>query len=84
MAEVYLTEYLLDGSVTSVTAGEDTNAADSNANLCSNVRLCDDIAEVEEPSTHCVEFRIAQFTHFTHDYLLIPNVAGRAGPSGMG
>src|SRR5579871_2473254 len=76
MAEVCLTEHLCDGGVTSVTEGDETVAADSRPNLLGIIRLCDDIGEVEEPSTHCVEFRIVQFTHFTHDYLLIPNVAG--------
>jgi hypothetical protein len=34
-------------------------------NLRGNVRRYDDIAKVEEPSTHGVEFRIDQFTHST-------------------
>jgi hypothetical protein len=75
-ADVRLTEPLCDGGVTSVTEGDETIAADSRTNLLARIRLCDSIAEVEEPSTHCVEFCIAQFTHFTHDYLLVPNVAG--------
>jgi hypothetical protein len=70
IADVCLTEQLCDGGVTSVTEGDETVAANSRTNLLGNIRLCDSIAEVEEPSTHCVEFRIAQFTHFTHDYLL--------------
>jgi len=77
IAEVHLTEPLCDGSVTAVT--EDTEAADGNTNLHSNLRLYDDIERVvEEPSTtHCVEFLIGQFTHFTHDFLLISRkVAG--------
>ena len=72
MAEVQLTEHLCDDSVTTVT--EDTEAADGNTNLRSNLRLYDDIERVEQqPSTtDCVHFRIGQFTHFTHDYLLSP------------
>jgi hypothetical protein len=67
MAEVQLTEHLCDDSVTTVT--EDTEAADGNTNLRSNLRLYDDIERVEQqPSTtDCVHFRIGQFTHFTHD-----------------
>jgi hypothetical protein len=67
-AEVQLTEQLGDAGVTSVTAGDATDAADSHTNLRGNVRLYDDIAEVEESSTHGVEFHIDQFTHFTHDF----------------
>src|SRR5215471_6480667 len=75
MAEVHLTEHLCDDSGTTVT--EDTEAADGNTNLRSNLRLHDDIERVEDPSTtHCVEFLIGQYTHFTHDVLLVPNVAG--------
>jgi hypothetical protein len=44
-------------------------AAESQTNLRGTVRLFDDIVEVEEPSTHDVEFRIDQFKHFTHDSL---------------
>jgi len=67
MAEVQLTEHLCDDSVTTVT--EDTEAADGNTNLRGDLRLYDDTERVEQqPSTtHCVEFDIGQFTHFTHD-----------------
>jgi hypothetical protein len=64
-----LSEQLREVSATTVT--EDTEAADSNTNLRSNLRLYDDIADVdveEPPSTHGVEFRIVQFTHFIHDF----------------
>src|SRR5216684_5041849 len=67
-AGVCLTEQLCDASVTSVTAGDETGAAESQTNLRGSVRLVDDIAEVEEPSAHGVEFHIDQFTHFTHDF----------------
>jgi hypothetical protein len=49
--------------------------ADSHTNLLGNILLYDDIAEIEivpvmpvMPSTHGVEFRIDQFTDFTHDF----------------
>ena len=52
--------------------------ADSHTNLLDNILLYDDIAEIEivplipvmpvMPSTHGVEFRIDQFTDFTHDF----------------
>jgi hypothetical protein len=44
-------------------------AAESLTNLRGSVRLFDDIVEVEEHSTHDVEFRIDQFKHSTHDSL---------------
>jgi hypothetical protein len=67
-------EPICDGSVTTVT--EDTEAADSNTNLRRNLRLYDEIERVvEEPSTtHCVQFRIGQFTHFTHDFSPYPEM----------
>jgi hypothetical protein len=64
-----LSEQLREVSATTVT--EDTEAAESNTNLRSNLRLYDDIAEAdidERPSTHGVKFRIDQFTHFIHDF----------------
>ena len=67
--EARLSDQLCDGGVT--TATEDTEAADSKTNLRSNLRLYDDIAEAdidERPSTHGVEFRIDQLTHFIHDF----------------
>jgi hypothetical protein len=46
---------------TSITEGD--AAAESHANLQANARLYDDIAEVEEPARHRLEFRIDRFTH---------------------
>jgi hypothetical protein len=60
-ADVSLTEYLLDGGATSITEGD--AAAESHTNLQANARLYDDIAEVEEPARHRLEFRIDRFTH---------------------
>ena len=34
----------------------------------------DDIAEVEDPSAHGADFRISQFTHFTHDFPPYPDM----------
>ena len=69
-AAVRLREQLRDGSGT--TGTEDTGAALSHTNLRGIVRLRDDvvrqIAQVEEPSTHGVEFHIDQFTRFNHDF----------------
>ena len=69
-ADIRLSEQLCEVSGTTVT--EDTEAADGNTNLRSNLRLDYDIAcqiaEVEEPATHRVEFRIDQFIHFTHEF----------------
>jgi hypothetical protein len=65
----HLSDQLRDVSVT--TGTEDTEAAESNTNLRSNLRLYGDIADAdvdEPPSTHGVEFRIDQFTHFIHDF----------------
>ena len=69
-ADIRLSEQLREVSGTTVT--EDTEAADGNTNLRSNLRLYHDIAcqivQVEEPSAHRIEFRIDQFTHFTHEF----------------
>jgi hypothetical protein len=67
-ADVRLTERLRDGSVTSVAEGDAAEAAESQANLRRIVRLRDDIAEVENPANHSLDFRIDQFTHFNHDF----------------
>src|SRR5262249_18510728 len=53
-----------NAGVTSDTAGDATGAADSHTNLRGIVRLRDDNAETEEPSTLGVD----HFTHFTHDF----------------
>jgi hypothetical protein len=66
--EVQLAEQLRDASVTSGTGSDAADAAERHTNLRGDVRLCDDIAEVEDPSAHGVDFRIGQFTHFTHDF----------------
>jgi hypothetical protein len=47
---------------TSITEG-DAAAAESHTNLQANARLYVDIAEVEEPARHRLEFRIDRFTH---------------------
>jgi hypothetical protein len=72
-ADVELFEPLCVGSVTTV--AEDTGAADSRTNLSGIILLSDVIERVgerERSTTHCVEFLIGHFTHFTHDYLLVP------------
>src|SRR5438445_78017 len=71
-AGVRLREQLRDGSGTAGT--EDAGAALSHTNLRGIVRLRDDvvgqIAHVEEPATHGVEFHIDQSTRFNHDFSL--------------
>ena len=72
-AGVRLREQLGDGSGT--TGTEDAGAALSHTDLRGRVRLRDDvvgqIAQVEEPSRHGVEFHIDQFTRFNHDFPLV-------------
>lgn len=70
---VRLREQLRGGSGT--TGTEDAGAALSHTNLRRRVRLRDDvvgqIAQVEEPARHGVEFHIDQFTRFNHDFPLV-------------
>ena len=60
------TEHVRSGS--RATGTEDAGAADSRRILRGRVDLRDDIAEVEEPATHGVEFRVDQFNLLNHDF----------------
>ena len=81
IAEIEIADIAGDRAGVRLTADQVCDAgviADSHTNLLDNVLLYDDIAEIVEvplipvmpvmPSTHGVEFRIDQFTDFTHDF----------------
>jgi hypothetical protein len=78
IAEIGIADIAGDRAEVRLTADQVCDAgviADSHTNLFDNILLYDDIAEIEivpvmpvMPSTHGVEFRIDQFTDFTHDF----------------